>query len=178
MARPTVSSRTNEPNRVQLPVSITRKRFQALNGNEVSQTSTHPNYAHGKVRTAIKTFELQARSVHSKFEIARTGNEMSLHNNRFMVSPLAAQCETRTAGPGRIQGLSSPQSLYALLPSVDVSGKNYYHKRLKQTKTIGISALFSLRYVLSLQCNKDHIQALTQQQQSTRSEETSFKPVR
>jgi uncharacterized Zn-finger protein len=99
------------------------------------------------VRTAIKTFELQTPSVHSKSGIARTEIEMSLNNNRFMVSPLAAQSETRTAGPDRIQEQSSPQRLYALLPSVDVSGKNYYYKILKQTKTLGVSALFSLRYV-------------------------------
>jgi len=131
------------------------------------------------VRTALKTFELQPLSVLSKFGIARTGNEISLHNNRFLVSPLAAPSETRTAGPGRIQGLSSPQRLYALLPSVDVSGNNYYYyKRLKQTKTLRVSAWFRLRYVPILQCNKDHIQALTQQHQSTRYEETSLKPVR
>jgi len=87
-----------------------------------------------------------------------------------MVSPLAAQSETRTAGPDRIQELSSPQRLYALLPSVDISGKNYHYKRLKQTKTLRVLALFSLRYVPSLQCNKDHIQAVTQHQ-SKRSED-------
>ena len=130
------------------------------------------------MRTAIKTFELQTPSVHSKFGIARNGNEMSLHNNRFMVSPLVTLSETRTAGPGQIQGLSSSQRLYALLPSVDVSGKNYYYTRLKQTKSLRVSALFSLRHVPSLQCNKDHIHALTQHHLSKRSEETSFKPVR
>jgi len=35
---------------------------------------------------------------------------MSLHNNRPLVSPLAVQSETRTAGPDRIQGLSSSQN--------------------------------------------------------------------
>jgi hypothetical protein len=82
-----------------------------------------------------------------------------------MVSPLGAHSKARTANLGRIQGLSSLQRLYAPLPSVDVSGKSYYHKRLKQSKTIRGSGLFGPLHIRTLQCNTDHIQALTHQHQ-------------
>ena len=177
MARPKVSPKTNEPTRVQLPVSITRKRFLRLEWKwgllrPLPILITHTV----KYWQLLRLLNCNPPSVHSKFGIARTGNEISLHNNRFLVSLLAAQSETRTAGPGRIQGVSSPQRIDALLPSVNVGGNNYYYKRLKQT--LRVSAWFSMRYDPSLQCNMDHIQALTQRHQSTRSEETSFKPVR